>query len=267
MIKTNFPLCQSMNSIRFILFYYGRAMIDSSWYGTVPDPIYSRLFYITKGTATITYADGQILRMNPGNWYLLPAGCSFTYACEEMMEHVYFHFKLCDMDGIDLFRKCTAPCGICLPDTDINLLIRGLDSQSITDGLRIRQEAYRILMAFIDRYRINLCGNPLSPCIEKAVNYIRYHKSVNLSNQEIADQAFISVSTLTKRFHKELGMSVHEYIYDVVLLEAAQLLVTTDLPIAAISEKFHFCDQFYFSRRFREKFGVSPRAYRKASYI
>ncbi len=267
MIKTNFSLCQSMNPIRLIVFYYGQAMVRSNWCGNVPNPSYSRLFYITKGKASITDGAGHIITLEQGNWYLLPAGCSFTYACEEMMEHVYFHFKLCDIDGIDLFRKCPGVCSITLPDSNIDLLICGLDAHSVIDGLKIRQEAYRVLMAFVEQHNIDLQSNTLSPSIERAVNYIRYHKSAKLTNQEIAEHAFISVSTLTRRFQKELSMSVHEYIYDMILLEAAQMLISTDMPVAAISEKFDFCDQFYFSRKFREKFGISPRIYRKTTMI
>lgn len=267
MIKTNFSLCQSTNPIRLITFYYGCAMVDTTWRGNVPNPSYSRLFYITQGNASITTGDGHRVPLEQGKWYLLPAGCSFSYACEEMMEHLYFHFKLCNRDGIDLLRKCPAPCSLNLPESNIPFLMKGLDCHSVADGLRIRQEAYGILLAFIDKHCINLQTKALSPGIERAVNYIRYHKSMKLTNKEIAEHAFISVSSLTKGFQKELSMSVHEYISDMVLLEAALLLSNTDMSILQISDAFDFCDQFYFSRLFRNKFGISPRAYRKSKYI
>ena len=58
-------------------------------------------------------------------------------------------------------------------------------------------------------------------------------------------------------------MSVNEYIYDVVMSKAEYLLRAGDLSISEISERFGFYDQFYFSKRFREKFKRSPREYRK----
>ena len=34
-----------------------------------------------------------------------------------------------------------------------------------------------------------------------------------------------------------------------------------------VSEKFGFCDQFYFARWFKDKFDMSPRDYRKSTLI
>ena len=86
---------------------------------------------------------------------------------------------------------------------------------------------------------------------------------MQLTISEIAENTFISKSTLTKHFQKELSMSVNEYIYDLVMSGAEYMLATSDVSMQEISEKFGFYDQFYFSRRFKEKFGQSPREYRK----
>ena len=39
------------------------------------------------------------------------------------------------------------------------------------------------------------------------------------------------------------------------------------MQISRISERYGFCDQFYFSRRFKEKFGVTPQKYRKMNSL
>ena len=194
---------------------------------------------------------------------LLPAGCSFEYACDDQMDHVYFHLKLCGVDGIDLFRKCPAPCFVTLKDNKADFFIKGLTFNTFAEGLKVRKEAYSILLSIIEEHNLDLKSKNLSPCVTRAVQYIKYNPTVQLTSQQIAEHAFVSVSTLTKHFKSELSISVHNYIYDQVLFEAEQLLIKSDLSVLEISEKFGFCDQFYFSRRFREKFGMSPREYRK----
>lgn len=263
MIQINASLCQSMNPFRLLLFYYGRAQIDSSWHGKVYNPVYSRLFYIVSGRATIKLSESRKIVLTPGNWYLLPAGCSFEYACDDKMDHVYFHLKLCGVDGIDLFRRCPEPCSVTLDDNKADFFIRGLSFKTFTEGLKVRQEAYSILLAIIEKNHLELKSKNLSPCVTRAVHYIKYNPTVQLTTKQIAEHAFVSVSTLTKHFKSELSISVHDYIYDQVLFEAEQLVIKSDLSILEISEKFGFCDQFYFSRRFREKFGMSPTEYRK----
>ena len=62
-------------------------------------------------------------------------------------------------------------------------------------------------------------------------------------------------------------MSIHAYINNLVLSEAMMLLMDTNMSVFAISKKFGFCDQFYFTRIFTKKFGVSPLQYRKSNEI
>ena len=48
---------------------------------------------------------------------------------------------------------------------------------------------------------------------------------------------------------------------------AEHLLVSTNLSIQQISERFGFCDQFCFFRRFKEKYGETPQRYRRMRLI
>ncbi len=258
--------CKQINRIRLSLLTAGHATVDESWYGTVTNPIYTRLYYVKSGTARITTDDGT-LQMKPGHWYLLPAGCSFDYACDEEMQQLFFHVKLIDFDETDLLRTASRPLSLVSADNDYDLVVMTMSERTIVSGLTVRQQIERILLAFVERYGIELNVDDYSPCIFNALNYIKQNLSVELSVDEIAEHVFVSKSTLTKRFRKELSMSVGEYITDTIMFEALKLLLSTDMSILAVSERFGFSDQFYFSRRFKAKFGKSPREYRKTMYI
>ena len=267
MIKWNSKLCQNINLVNMNLFYFGRAQVDKKWSGKVQNPVYSRLFYIVDGTGCIKWGHGQELNFEADSWYLLPAGCSFEYSCPEYLDHVYFNFKLCDADGLDLLRQSPFPCSIKLNENKSEFFINALDASTVVEGLRVRHEIYEVVLSIIEEYDIKLRDTEVSLCIKKATQYIKHNLNVQLTTPEIAKHAFVSPSTVTKHFKSELNMTVHDYIYDVVLTEAAYLLIKSNLSILKISEKFGFCDQFYFSRRFREKFGVSPREYRKTTTL
>lgn len=96
-----------------------------------------------------------------------------------------------------------------------------------------------------------------------AAAYIRENLSIQLTVGELAAHAHVSESTLEKSFRAELGMTIGRYIDEEIFLRAESLLRHTDLPVSRMSEQFGFCDQFYFSRRFRAHCGLSPRQYRK----
>ena len=59
------------------------------------------------------------------------------------------------------------------------------------------------------------------------------------------------------------GYSPNEYLRVIRMKKAAELLLTEDLTVAEISYKVGINDPYYFSKCFKNQFGVSPSAYRK----
>lgn len=263
-ITANTALCERTNHIRLVLLHMGHALVGRDWHGSVINPDVSRLYYITSGEATVIAKDGTRTLLTEGKWVLLPAGFSFDFSCEGQMEHVYCHLKLCDLDGMDMLASYSSPAVFDVAGIDGAFIKDRLQSQDITDGLLIRHELEKVLLTFLAGQKIQIEYNQYSPCVVKAIKYIKRHLSAQLTVSEIAEHVFVSNSTLTKRFKAELSKSVGEYINDTVMFEAGQLLLKTNLSILAVSEKYGFSDQFYFSRRFKEKFGMSPRKYRQS---
>ena len=60
------------------------------------------------------------------------------------------------------------------------------------------------------------------------------------------------------------GYSPNEYLRVVRMKKAAELLLSEDnLTVAEVSYKVGISDPFYFSKCFKEKYHVTPQAYRK----
>lgn len=265
MIATaNISLCEKTNHIRLVLLYIGHAIVGREWQGTIINPDVSRLYYISKGNAVILGKDGSRTELTEGKWVLLPAGFSFDFSCGAHMEHIYCHLKLCDLDGLDMLASYPAPAVFDVPGIDERYFIEHLQNTDITSGLLLRHRIEEVLLTFLSDQEIRIEYNQYSPCVVKAIKYIKRHLSAQLTVSEVAEHVFVSNSTLTKRFKTELSKSVGEYINDTIMFEAGQLLLKTNLSILAVSEKYGFSDQFYFSRRFKEKFGMSPMKYRRS---
>ena len=259
----NHELCKLINRVRLNLIVFGHARVNADWNGTVLSPVYSRLYYIVSGDSSITTKLGKKINLEAGKWYLIPTGCSFQYECDGEMEHYYFHLKLCDFDETDLLRMCRNPLCIDADEDISNFMQRCVNNGNVLDGLFLQQTVFSVLLLFLQKYNVKISTENYSPCVMKAIRYIKENLSVGLTIPKIADSIFVSKSTLTKCFRRELSMSVNEYIYDLVMSGAEYMLTTGNESIQAISEKYGFYDQFYFSKRFKEKFGQSPREYRK----
>jgi AraC-like DNA-binding protein len=75
---------------------------------------------------------------------------------------------------------------------------------------------------------------------------------------EMCDKMLISRSQLYRKIQAIGGLSVTEFIKEVRLKRAAQLLKQKSLSISEIAYSVGFNDPKYFSRCFKQQFGVSP---------
>lgn len=252
----------TMNGIHLQILEFGHASGEQDWEGNSISPSYTRLYYICAGDGFLT-VNGETMPLEQGNCYLLPAGFSFSYGCHTSMEQIFFHVRLPDETGVDLLRAVPGP----LTDTPgmehIRSMIPLLLSENLCDALQLRQELYASILSMLRGAGITLSRPCHSRCVLDAAAYIRENLSIQLTVGELAAHAHVSESTLEKSFRAELGMTIGRYIDEEIFLRAESLLRHTDLPVSRMSEQFGFCDQFYFSRRFRAHCGLSPQQYRK----
>ena len=73
----------------------------------------------------------------------------------------------------------------------------------------------------------------------------------------------VSSFYLSKLFKEEKGVTYINFISDKRLEKSRQMLAETDLSIKEITGEVGYNDQNYFSRIFKNKYGLSPKEYRK----
>ena len=261
-VNYNTDIFKNVNRISLIIACVGHAKVGNEWRGKLVSPLYSRLYHVIKGSFSITLQDGEKYTFNEGKWYLLPSGMSCGFECEDTMEHIYYHLKICDYDETDLLRNCTSPMSLDGND-GVEFVKENINTSTISTGLKIKNVAFSTLMSMVEKYGVTLQSRDYSACVMRALQYIRSNLSARLTVTEISENIFAAKSTLTKHFSKELSMSPNEYVTNLIMSKAETLLSTTNLPINSICEKLGFSDQLYFSRRFKQKFGVCPSEYRK----
>ena len=75
----------------------------------------------------------------------------------------------------------------------------------------------------------------------------------------------MSQDNFMRFFKQAAGMTFVDYLTHVCMTRAQQLLSEKNLTIAEISNLVGFADQSYFDKRFKERFGESPREYRETA--
>jgi AraC-like DNA-binding protein len=81
--------------------------------------------------------------------------------------------------------------------------------------------------------------------------------------EDMAQEIGKNASYLSKKFSKEVGMTMQEYTRQQRLEAAANMLTYSDTSIGDIAEYLHFSSQSYFGVCFREKYHETPAKYRE----
>ncbi len=260
------PLLEQINAVSPRVLEASFATLTPMWRLDLQSSPYSRLYYFTQGEAWIE-SNGVCTTMQAGNFYLVPAGLPFRAGCNSGAKKIYFHVTLVKRDGYDLAMELSQIVTLPVPRERLQLLEKLCGEDGIRSALQVKTLLMEDMLAAFSLQGIGEDVATYSALVQKTLKYIRKHLSVQLSVQELADQAFISKRTLNNAFHRELGKTVGQYIDEMVLLEAQRQLLLTDRPIREISDALGFCDQFYFSRRFKSFCGKMPSAYRKEGKI
>ncbi|MCR2806430.1 AraC family transcriptional regulator [Paenibacillus soyae] len=90
---------------------------------------------------------------------------------------------------------------------------------------------------------------------------------INLSQQSIASTVKLSSAYIGKLFKDSYKMSITEFINEVRLRHAQQLLEQDNYTIAEIMERCGYANQSYFFRLFKGKVGSTPKEYRMKKSI
>ncbi len=235
--------------------------------GRINNPSYSRLYYVVDGSLTVTPVKGTQVSLTKGNCYLLPANYSYRYDTKEFMECICFYVKLCGHDGIDTLGKLQqlllgkSPPGISQKYLSL------LQSCDAADVLKLCQNVYQSMLTLMEENQISLTVKPYSECVQSIIQYIESHLYVQLTEDEIADYSHMSRGMLSRIFRQETGMTVAQYIANSIMTRAEQMLLDRNKTITEISNEFGFCDQSYFAKVFKKKYGISPREYKQTIAI
>jgi len=118
---------------------------------------------------------------------------------------------------------------------------------------------------FVQRVHRCRTNTDLSAPVQTCMDYIALHLEDEITLSELAKLLGYSEYYLSKKFKKESGKTIKEYLRQKRLERAKFLLQTTQTSAQEIGYRLHFSSQSYFSDSFRKEYGLSPSQWREAN--
>jgi AraC-like DNA-binding protein len=103
-------------------------------------------------------------------------------------------------------------------------------------------------------------GNPVAG----ALAFLRAHFAEPITVADMAEQVSLSPSAFSHLFREVAGCSPYQYLKEMRLDRARELLVEGRLSVTEISRTVGYTSASHFIKEFRARFGTTPRAYADA---
>jgi two-component system response regulator YesN len=127
---------------------------------------------------------------------------------------------------------------------------------------QLREQVYLILSSTL-AFRDHHTSSHYLSTLQQAKAYIEHHyMEPELSLNDVAAYVNLSPSHFSVVFSKEASQTFKEYLTEIRIKKAKELLRTTALRSADISYQVGYSDPHYFSHVFRKVTGLSPNEFR-----
>ena len=222
------------------------------------------LMYVIDGELSVFNGD-KCRVLKAGSAVLFPPNHPYRYKGDASTHYLYAHFT-----G-SFAERFLADCGFePLPifiESKINDDIKGLFNQMIDIFLHNENLASLKCACLLQEILICLAGllidKSLDTPLKASIKHIHSFYTSKIEIPYLAKLENLSNSRYIAVFKRVMGKSPNEYIIDLRLQFAKNLIENTNMSIRQISERVGYCDPYFFSRLFKKHFGVSPQGYRK----
>ncbi len=262
-LETNTLLVKEMDRLNMNILEAVHIYLHEGWAHQSIRPNFTRIYGVISGKGTI-HVGNTTIPMEAGNVYILPAALDFSYVVEEPVEKLYFHVNLFRMNFYDMLH-CMNEC-IVLPHhaADIARTLQWMNTADALSAMQIQNWLYSLVLeAFAVSGAVPDPIENYSALTKRVLKYIEENCHSALTAAKISNALYVSENTIRLTFRREIGVPLGKFINDRLFFLIEKKLRTTNLSIKEISNDYGFCDSFYMSRMFRQRYGMSPSTYRK----
>lgn len=213
----------------------------------------------------ITHFRKSTYHIKPGTVYIIPK-------CEDARYHIE---RTIPGNCIDIFFDTDIEFvkDFVITDFEENAKILNLFEKALKMWLTKPTGYYFNCMSVVYEilYEMLLKNEQYSPknkyaIIEPGVQYIKNNLFGEINYRTPSEICEISYTYFKKLFIKKFGIPPVQYVNAMRLERSKELLLTNKCSVGDVAKMCGFENTYYFSRKFKEKYGLSPTDYKKSPF-
>lgn len=184
-----------------------------------------------------------------------------TLAKWEKLQFTQLQLESCLLQIVHMGHKATIQRSQSMNNLELELheiLSISKDYSALRSNLNFLFEKF-----FVDQESVNRSNNSTKTILDTVEQYFKNHLADEISIQDVADQVNLNVSYLSREFKKHKGISPIEYLTQLRIEKAKQLLLDpSQFMFKDIALLVGYQNQYYFSKVFKLITGLSPTQYK-----
>ncbi len=251
-----------------LLFLYGENT-EEHWHPEID------VLFTAQGRAAV-HLQGRTVQMEEEDIFLINSSLPHSVKCEEktvLCCAKYPWRMVADLLGTGAVAfRCSSAEDKSRPYHDIRSIFRALAYYYLKDrrrtGCLLDSYLLKLLDCLIEHYLVEISpGTDVrmgdEARLQQIFQYVNQHFRESVRLTDLASEMFISPSTLSRFFKKEMGMGFVDYVNEVRIHAAAMELEGSEENVTKVAVNCGFSNLSVFNRAFRERQGVSPTEYRR----
>ncbi len=242
---------------------------------------YYEFFYLKAGSCRYM-TEGRIYHLEAGNMFIVHPGDrhSTSYQGKVPCERIVIYFKRELIDGewwkehadTDAFMGSSCKLSFSLKAKAVieRTLRAMLSENNMPDGY-----TSEILLLFMKQFLIDLVrrgtvmndfvrsNDSFGRDIEAVIRYISENYAKPITLEEAAESINLAPTYFSRKFKSVTGSNFRDFVINIRIRQASQMLLTTDDSVTEIAQKCGFNSANYFKDCFRRTVGLSPTQFKK----
>ncbi len=219
------------------------------------------LVYALRGSYEYRFLSGKTYMVESGQMFFLPKGSSYDVNHEEDSACLAVNFELEDETVEFAFTQWGTAFSNRFENA-FKRLVREWERKDSGYVLKCKSILYDVLYHIQREHDPVYLSGAQKNRMWQAVNYIKeYYCRGDISVEQLAAECGVTAGYFRSLFRKQFGVSPQQYITDLRMERAMELLQSNMLSVAEVAEQCGYNSQSYFCREFKKHTGLAPSRY------